>query len=491
MTDFPTSFVALLPSIFIAATIVAVVLLIAFRRQHLSIATLTGIGLAAALLSLIGVLQVTPVQVTPLFLIDDYAVLFSALVLVAALVCTRLAHAYLETMDEQRREEFYVLLLCSTLGAIALVSSRHLASLFIGLELLSVPLYGMIAYALRERVSLEGALKYMVLSGVASSFLLFGMALLYGASGTMAFSGLASAMAQGGALHNWVDMGVGMMIVGLAFKLSLVPFHLWTPDVYEGAPAPAAMFLATVSKVAVFAVLMRFFVLAPAASNALLHTLLAVIAFLSMLLGNLLALRQNNIKRLLGYSSIAHLGYLLTAVVAGGELGVETMGVYLTTYVVTTLGAFGVVTLVSTPCDDGDAADLAHYRGLFWRRPYLAAVMTIMMLSLAGIPLTVGFIGKFYAITVAVQSDLWWLVAALVVGSGIGLYYYLRVMITLYKDAPEDSGSPAPATSTSSEAAMNQSGDVLMLVLAIVVLFLGVFPQSMISMVNAAVIGGG
>lgn len=483
MIDLSPHFIALLPALLITVTIIAVVLATSLRRHHFAIATLTVVGLNAALISLLGVLTVTPIEVTPLFVIDDYTVLFSVIVLVAALACSTLAYAYLSTLPD-RREEHYILLLCSTLGAIALVSSQHMASLFIGFELLSVPLYGMIAYAYRDRISLEGGLKYLVLSGVASSFLLFGMALLYAASGTLSFSGLLQPMAQGGALHSWLIIGIGMMVVGLGFKLSLVPFHLWTPDVYEGAPGPVSAFLATVSKVAMFGVLMRLFVLAPTTNDHWLLMLIGVIAFASMLIGNLLALRQNNIKRLLGYSSIAHMGYLLTAVVAGGELGVETVGVYLVTYVATTLGAFGVVTLVSSPYSGTDAGNLQQYRGLFWRRPYLAAVMTVMMLSLAGIPMTIGFIGKFYAIAVGVDASLWWLVGSLIVGSAIGLYYYLRVMIMLYM---EPTGRPKrDAISTWGR----QSGGVMVLLLSIAVIVLGIYPTPMISLIHSAVLAG-
>lgn len=484
MNQFFTHLLALAPLVILCATIVTVMLAIAVRRHHFTAATMTVIGLNAALLSLLGVLQVTPIQVTPLFIIDNYSVLFGAIVLVASLACTTLAHAYLETLPD-RREEFYLLLLCSAGGALALIASRHFASLFIGLELLSVPLYGMVAYAYRDRISLEAGLKYMVLSGAASAFLLFGMALLYGASGSLEYAGLVDGLANGGAHQSWVLIGVGMMVIALAFKLSLVPFHVWTPDVYEGAPGPVSAFLATVSKVAVFALLLRFFTLAAPAANDWLLTLMGVIAFASMMVGNLLALRQRNVKRLLGYSSIAHLGYLLTAIVAGGDLAIETVGVYLATYVATTLGAFGVVTLVSSPYSGTDAGALHHYRGLFWRRPYLAAVFTVMMLSLAGIPMTAGFLGKFYAIAVAVEAGLWWLVGGIVIGSAIGLYYYLRMMVIMFLDEPGESRRDAVS------GWGQQSGGIMVLLLAFGVIFFGIYPQPLIALVNAAGIAGG
>ena len=484
MTDFSTHLLALAPLVILCATVVGVMLSIAVRRNHFTAATMTVIGLNAALLSLLAVLRITPIQVTPLFIIDDYSLLFGAIVLVASLACTTLAHAYLETLPD-RREEFYILLLCSAGGALALIASRHFASLFIGLELLSVPLYGMVAYAYRDRISLEAGLKYMVLSGAASAFLLFGMALLYAASGTLEYAGLADTLANGSDSQSWLLVGVGMMVVALAFKLSLVPFHVWTPDVYEGAPGPVSAFLATVSKVAVFALLLRFFTLAPPASNGWLLTLMGVIAFASMMIGNLLALRQRNVKRLLGYSSIAHLGYLMTAIVAGGTFSIETVGIYLATYVATTLGAFGVVTLVSSPYSGTDAGALHHYRGLFWRRPYLAAVFTIMMLSLAGIPMTAGFLGKFYVIAIAVQSGLWWLVAGIVLGSAIGLYYYLRMMVILFLDEPGESRRDAVS------GWGQQSGGIMVLLLAAAVIFFGIYPQPLIALVSATGMAGG
>ncbi|MES1946884.1 NAD(P)H-quinone oxidoreductase subunit 2 [Salinisphaera sp. C84B14] len=483
MTDFSTQMLALAPLLILCATVVGVMLSIAVHRHHFTAATMTVVGLNAALLSLLGVLQITPIQVTPLFIIDDYSLLFGAIVLVASLACTTLAHAYLDTLPD-RREEFYILLLCSAGGALALIASRHFASLFIGLELLSVPLYGMVAYAYRDRISLEAGLKYMVLSGAASAFLLFGMALLYAASGSLEYAGLVDTLA-GNSGSPWLLAGVGMMVVALAFKLSLVPFHVWTPDVYEGAPGPVSAFLATVSKVAVFALLLRFFTLAPPAANGWLLTLMGVIAMASMLVGNLLALRQRNVKRLLGYSSIAHLGYLMTAIVAGGTFSIETVGIYLATYVATTLGAFGVVTLVSSPYSGTDAGALHHYRGLFWRRPYLATVFTVMMLSLAGIPMTAGFLGKFYVIAIAVQSGLWWLVGGIVLGSAIGLYYYLRMMVILFLDEPGESRRDAVS------GWGQQSGGIMVLLLAAAVIFFGIYPQPLISLVSATGMAGG
>lgn len=474
--------IALLPLLVTSLTAVVVMLAIAAKRNHTVTFILSVVGLNLALLSLIPALEVAPLEVTPLLLIDNFACYYIALVLAASLACITLIHAYLGGDSGKgypgNREELYLLVLLSAAGGLVLVSAQHLASLFIGLELLSVPTYGMIAYAFFNKRSLEAGIKYMVLSAAGSAFLLFGMALLYAESGNLAFADIGISLIRESS--QLVQIGIGMMLIGLAFKLSLVPFHLWTPDVYEGAPAPVAAFLATASKVAVFAVLLRLYQMSPAMSGGWLNELLTLIAIASILFGNLLALLQNNLKRLLGYSSIAHFGYLLVALVASKGLAVEAVGVYLATYVLTSLGAFGVITLMSTPYSGRDADALYEYRGLFWRRPYLTAVLTVMMLSLAGIPLTAGFIGKFYVIAAGVEAHLWWLLGAMVLGSAIGVFYYLRVMVTLFMREPNLHRHDAPFDWG------QRAGGIMLLVVALLAFFLGVYPQPLLELVQQA-----
>ncbi|WP_313224683.1 NADH-quinone oxidoreductase subunit NuoN [Stutzerimonas nitrititolerans] len=477
-------FIALLPLLITGATAIAVMLAIAWQRNHGLSFVVTSVGLTLALVSIVPALRVAPLDVTPLLRLDAFAYFYSAVVLVATLACVTLAHAYLGEKAGAdgfpgNREELYLLMALSAAGGLVLVSAQHLAGFFIGLELLSVPVYGLVAYAFFNKRSLEAGIKYTVLSAAASAFLLFGMALLYAESGSLSFAGLgASLAAQGSSVL--VQAGIGMMLIGLGFKLSLAPFHLWTPDVYEGAPAPVATFLATVSKVAVFAVLLRLYQLSPATSGGWLNDALSLIAIASILIGNLLALNQSNLKRLLGYSSIAHFGYLLVALIASKGLAVEAIGVYLVTYVLTTLGAFGVITLMSSPFQGRDADALYEYRGLFWRRPYLTAVLTVMMLSLAGIPLTAGFIGKFYVIAAGVESQLWWLLGALIIGSAVGLFYYLRVMVTLYLVEPGMRHHDAPINWG------QRAGGMMLLAIAVLAFFLGVYPQPLLELVQQA-----
>lgn len=465
-----THLVALTPVILVCMTAIAVMLGIAWRRHHATAAIGTAVGLNLALVSLMAVASLGTVAV-PLLIIDSLSLFGTVLILLSALVCVTLAHSYLSGFDGWR-EEFYVLLLCATAGGIVVASSQHLATLFFGLELMSIPLYGMLAYTYRQHRSLEAGIKYFVLSAAATAFMLFGMALLYAQTGRLDLSGLAIGL--GNEANTWTLAGASLMLVGLGFKISIVPFHLWTADVYEGGPGPTATFLATVSKLAVFVVLLRLVLNAPAFGGEWLSEVLVLFALVTMIVGNLLALAQSNIKRLLGYSSIAHFGYLLITLVVGEGLAVETAGIYLLTYVLTALGAFGVVTLLSSPYSGEDTASLHFYRGLFWRRPVLAAVFTVALLSLAGIPFTAGFIGKFYIIALGVEASQWWLVGGVVLGSALGLVYYLRVLVTLYlvepglhqHDAKDDWGL--------------QASGVVVVGLALLTVVVGLYPSPVI-----------
>lgn len=483
-----THLLAILPLIITGSTVMIVMLVTAWRRNHTVSAALTAIGLALAFVALlwVGFGNVLPhdtrsLLVTPVMVVDRYSLIFTGMVLVGGFFCTLLGKTYFNRFDDHS-DEFYMLLACSVMGAIVLVSSVHMAALFVGLELMSVPLYGMAAFAYRNRNSLEAGIKYMVLSALATAFLLFGMALLYAISGSLQFNEIGAQPALLGS--RWTTIAVGMMVVGLAFKLSVIPFHLWTPDVYEGAPMPVTAFLATVSKVAVFAALLRFMMTAPV-DRDILYKVLSGLAILSMLGGNLLALLQNNLKRIMGFSSIAHLGYLMIVVVAIGWEGTsavssaEAAALYLGTYMLTVLGAFAVMTLVTSPYEGMDYAQLYHYRGLFWHHPYQAAGLSLMMISMAGIPLTAGFIGKFYVVSVAIDSHLWWLAMTLVLGSAIGLYYYLRVMITLFlPERTEDEASGAERLKGTSCAL------VTAFIVTTVVWILGLYPTPLINLVG-------
>lgn len=478
-----TDIQALLPIILTSGTAVALMLAIASKRNHFWNSTVTVVGLNAALLSILWVSRTLalPQQVTGLFVVDNYACFYMALILAATLACVTLAHAYMET-HSGNREELYLLLTLSAAGGLVMVCSRHMAGLFIGMEILSVPLFGLAAYSFQRSRSLEAGIKYLVLSAMSTAFMLFGMALLYAQTGSLSYAGIQQSLSQMSSLPPVVWAGFVMIFVAFAFKLSFVPFHLWTPDVYEGAPAPVGAFLATVSKVAVFAAFLRLLHEMPLIATGNMLVVLAAIAGLSIVAGNLLALTQTNLKRMLGYSSIAHFGYLLIAVVAGLRLQQPAVGIYLATYVITTLAAFGVMVQVSSPYQGADADSLHTYRGLFWKRPYLTAVMTVAMLSLAGIPSTAGFIGKFHIVLLGVGAGLWWLLAALVLGSAMGLYYYLRMMVTMYLAEPGLRRFNAPLNWG------RTTGGLMLLLMAVLMLLIGIYPQPLISVVFSSVL---
>src|SRR5580692_8775748 len=397
---------ALLPLLLIAASVVVVMLGIAFRRGPALAAGLTLAGLTAAFVSIWAAVPVVPRQVTPLLLVDKYALFYIGLIVASAAAVAVLSYQYFENRDGHH-EELYLLLLLATLGCGVLVASTHFASFLLGLEILSVSLYGMVAYLKDRKQALEAGIKYLILASASAAFLLFGMALIYADAGTMEFSHIRGISLTGPGFPLLLS-GVVLIVTGIGFKLGVVPFHLWTPDVYQGAPPPVTAFVATASKSAMVALLLRYVYLSGALRYRAVFLVFAIIAVLSMCAGNLLALRQTNVKRILAYSSIAHFGYILVAFLAGSAMATEAVAFYLVAYTVTTLAAFGIVTVLSRSGRDArDAEDLEDYRGLFWRRPAIAAVFTIALLSLAGIPSTMGFVGKFYVLASGANAQAW------------------------------------------------------------------------------------
>ena len=464
-----TDLQAIAPLLVLAAGSVLVLLLAAFFRHHGVTFWTSQVTLLLSIAALFVALPSAPRPVTPLLVVDDYGLFFSGLILVTTLAVNALARDYLAQCS-RAPQAFYILLLVATLGALVLVASRHFAALFLGLETLSVALFGLIAYTQRRWRPLEAGMKYLILAGVSAAFLLLGMALIYGETGTLAFSPMAGA--GGGVRETYLLAGVALLLTGIGFKLSLVPFHMWVADIYQGAPAPVSAFLATVSKGAVFALLLRYLPQADFYRDNSLLWALSLVAIASMLVGNWLALLQDNLKRLLAYSSVAHLGYLLVVVIAGGPLAVEAAGYYLAAYFVTLLGAFGVITLLSGA--EGEAESLADYQGLFWRHPWLAAVLVLSLLSLAGIPVTMGFVAKFYVLAVGVNQMQWPLVFSLIIASAIGLYYYLRVIVQVFR-------SPEAAEA---RAGFSLGGGLVVMAAALVLLLLGVYPAPLMALLH-------
>jgi NADH-quinone oxidoreductase subunit N len=469
-----TDLEALAPLIALGAAAVLTLLAIAAYRNQRVTATLAGLGLAAAGATIPVAARVAPRQVTPLLRVDRFALMYMGLFLAAAFVTVVLAHNDLRRRQESHREEFHALVLLSTLGACVLAASTHFATFFLGLETLSIALYALIAYPRSGPRTVEAGVKYLILAGASSAFLLFGMALIYADTGAMAFGPLAQALRGGTPAGPVVWPGLALLIAGAAFKLAVAPFHMWTPDVYQGAPAPVTGFLATVSKGAVVAVLLRLFVDLNGQARPVAFWCFAILAVASMLAGNLLALFQRSVKRILACSSIAHLGYLLVAFVAAAPAALEAVTWYLVAYFVTTLAAFGVVTVLGYGDREADALD--DYRGLFWRRPWLATLLAGSLLSLAGIPLTAGFLAKFYVLAAGTASSLWVLVFVLIANSVVGVFYYLRVIVTMAARPPE----PAPAFARAPLGA-----SVVLGVLSFLLVALGLYPTLLTRLIQS------
>jgi NADH-quinone oxidoreductase subunit N len=489
----PAELIVLSPLICAALVGTAVMLAGAFGARLETLHRIAIIGIGASLAAIFAVRPSAPMDVTPLLRVDHFALLFLTLLFSAAGILAIFSRSYLVARG-CGGEAYYSLLLFATVGMGILACSTHFASFFLGLETLSVSLYVLLGYLRRDRPSLEAAAKYLILAAMASGFLLFGIALLYAATGTLL---LSQAVTQAAAIFAgadsveavWVTAGALLLLVGFGFKLALVPFHMWSPDVYQGAPAPVTALIATGSKGAVIAVLLRILAADPSRAP-LLASALATLAVVTMFGGNLLALLQTDLKRLLAYSSVAHIGYVFVAVATGGLAGGNAAVFYTVTYVATTLGAFGVIAVLSSN-GTSDMDDLDAYRGLGRRRPGLAAALTVMLLSLAGVPPTGGFLAKFAVMSAAVGAGRGDLALAMAAASAIAVFYYLRVLVVMYMNPEQEGETTAPMARDSREPATNTApfagAGIALIALVLIVLAIGVYPEPWLRAVETAV----
>lgn len=365
---------------------------------------------------------------------DNLAVFFEMLFAALGILTVPVVHAYVRAR-RLLEAELHVLLLAATIGMMAVAASTSLVTIFLGLETLSIALYIACGFSRRETASQESAAKYLLIGSFASAFVLYGMALVYGATGTTVLPEIAKQVTAENSGNALLLLGVILLGAGFAFKVSAAPFHQWTPDVYQGAPMPVTAFMSVGTKAAAFAMILRVF------AGALPHlapewqALLAFVAAVSMIVGNLMAIVQVSVKRILAYSGVAHAGYILVGVLGGGKAGVGAVLFYLFAYVFMNFGAFAVLTTLARPESDGDL--LSDLDGYGYRRPILGVLLTIFMLSLAGFPPTVGFIAKFFVFTAGVQGGFTWLVLLALLTSVVSVYYYLRIVIHVWTPAGE------------------------------------------------------
>ncbi len=404
-----------------------------------------------------------------MYVVDQYARFFKILCLTAALLVTLGCTKYVDGL--RAAGEYYSLLVFATLGMSVMASAGDFITLYIGLELMTIAFVILVALRKTDKKGAEGGLKYLILAGLSSAALLYGISLVYGMTGTVIIYDIAEIIISG-QVSPVLFFGLALLVAGLGFKVSAVPFHMWTPDVYEGAPVPVTAYLAVGSKAASLAILLRVFI------GGLIYTadswmpLIALLAALSMVIGNLVAIVQTNIKRLLAYSSIAQAGYILVGLVAATEAGIKGVMFYTFLYVFAVMGAFVVIAVVY---DQIKSEEIADYAGLAQRAPLLAAVLTVSLLSMAGIPPLAGFVGKFYLFQTII-ADYFWLALLGLLMSMISVYYYLRVCLVMYRDEPKE------------EAPIALSGNVTVVLIAALIgtLFIGIYPEPLAEILNTA-----
>ncbi|MGH7467048.1 MAG: NADH-quinone oxidoreductase subunit N [Longimicrobiales bacterium] len=468
--------IALLPELVLSASAMLILLIDVFQKGEQGgqsrplIGWLALAGIALTALANGFLLRVTEPTTTAMMAIDSFRVFVNFIFLMAAALFVLIAARYLEE-EQIRLGELYVLILLSTVGMMVFAGSRDLMVIFIGLEMTSVPVYVLTGVKRRDRRSAEGALKYFLLGAFSSAFFLFGVALVYGGTGTTNLPQIAAAAGVDGVAANaYVLVGIALLIVGFAFKVAAVPFHMWTPDAYEGAPAPITGFMAAAVKAAAFAAFLRVFLGAFSGLYDVWNDVVFWLAVVTMITANLVALVQNNVKRMLAYSSIAHAGYLLVALAAANQLGAASFLFYLVVYTLMTLGSFAVVLAVGRAGEE--RLDIESYSGLAWQKPLIGVIMTIFLLSLAGFPFTGGFIGKVFILRAALEKGLIVLAVVLVLASLVSYWYYLRVAWYMwFRDAP---ATTQPALSVSGPMR------VALIAAALGVVLLGLLPGELL-----------
>jgi NADH-quinone oxidoreductase subunit N len=463
----PHDIVKILPLLIVTGTALAVLIMeITIRRAEPYVFIFSIAGLAAAAVSAAGSFGVRETAFFDMVSVGGYAAFFHILLIILTVLTFLISRQYIQRMNIYH-SEYYALILFSLVGMMLIASSRDLLMLFIGIELMSVSFYVLAGFMRSRLTSNESALKYFLLGAFSTGFLIYGIALIYGATGTTGFDELSARFdtAIGNHLF-WA--GAGLLVMGFSFKVASVPFHMWAPDVYEGAPTTITAFLSTAGKAAAFSGFLVVVTVAFAGGAEKLQDLFAILAAASMIAGNVLALSQQNLKRMLAYSSIAHAGYLLIGFAAGNEAGVSGILFYIVAYGFMNIGAFGILSMI----EYGDSKNLSFddYRGFASRKPLLGALMAVFMFSLSGIPPFAGFFGKYYIFLSAIQAGYTWLAVVGVLASVVGVYYYIRVVIYMYFYDGDVVIEEEPS----------RIGIIALVVSALAVIYMGILPSAVL-----------
>jgi NADH-quinone oxidoreductase subunit N len=444
------------------------------RKAYLGWYSLVGVVIAAV--ATVKLMGASGAHFGGTFLLDPFSTFFKLAFYIACGLGILLSIRYLD-IEDIHRGEYYALMLFATTGMMIMASAGDLITLYLGLELMALSIYVLAGFMRRDNRSNEAAIKYLLLGAFSSGIMLYGMSLLYGISGTTNLNGILTFLKGADLANPVLFMAMAMLVVSFGFKVAAVPFHMWVPDVYEGAPTSVTAFMSAGPKVAGFAVLLRVFLYALGPLQAESSAILAGIAVLTMAVGNVIALAQTNIKRMLAYSSIAHAGYALVGLAAGGPDGAASVMLYVLIYAIMNMGAFGVVIMLRRSGARGE--EIADYAGLGKTNKTAAFLMLIFMFSLTGIPPTAGFVGKFYIFKSAVQAGMIWLAVVGVVFSAISAYFYLRIIMLMYMHEPKGEfdlvKSPALALALSLSVTA--------------VLYIGVMPSRILDFARASIVG--
>ena len=440
------------------------------------------VGVLAALIINVYVPSTMGIQATEstfsgLWVLDNYSRFFKMIFLIGTGLTILISIKYIK-QEAMPPGEYYAMLLLATLGMMVMAGGADLMPIFLGIELMSISLYVLTGYARARMISNEAALKYFLLGSFATGFLLYGMALLYGATGTTRIQGIFTYISQNSSNNHIILIGMALLVIGFGFKVAAVPFHMWTPDVYEGAPAPITAFMSAGPKAAAFAAFARVFMDALPAMHDQWVMIIWWIAVLTMSVGNIIALVQDNIKRMLAYSSIAHAGYVLVGFVAGGQLGTPGILFYMLAYTLMNIGAFAIITYIGGQGEE--RTTIKDYTGLGYRHPIAAVALSLFLFSLAGIPPTAGFMGKFYLFSAAIDAGYLGLAIIGVLNSVVSVYFYLKVTVAMYMRTPETEEAARPALAFAPMLAL------AVVISAYGVLRLGIFPSIYIGLVQNA-----
>lgn len=475
-------FKLILPEIILCVFAIFILILDPFlsRGRKILTAHLAWIAIVLAFLASLRLWDFQETTFSQMFLVDNYATFFKFIFLVGSFLIIFASMNYLRR-EEILHGEYFSLILFSTLGMMLLASGFDLIVIFLGLEIMSISLYVLAGFKRSDLNSNEASLKYFLMGAFATGFLLYGIVMIYGSVGSTNLEQIIKSIAFGEAGPNiLVWAGAGLLLVGFGFKIAAVPFHMWVPDVYQGAPTPVTAFISAGPKAAGFAALLRVFLFSFVTIKLDWIMIVWIMAALTMTVGNIIAIAQSDIKRMLAYSSIAHAGYVLVALVAGGATGISSALFYLLAYTFMNIGAFTVVIALGKKGRENTGLD--DYSGLGSRSPLLAVLMTVFMLSLAGFPPTAGFMGKFYVFSAAIKSGFVGLVIIAVINSLVSIYYYLRVVVIMFMHPPKTE------TGTETEKINVAFGVALVLLISIWgVLQMGIFPDSLLNLAQASV----